>query len=108
MSNISINVFDELVLIMKPFREKNAMGQVIETWADFRKTLGKVEEAQVGEKQEASKITLARTIVVSTHYDREIDTTFRLKWNEEVYNILSIVPVQGRYFMRVTAEKATL
>lgn len=104
-NEITLSDFDELIMFRKPYRDKSSKGQVKETWTDYRKALVSIDQSGNVEKKEGKRMNLPGSLSIAGHYDSGVDTTFRILWNSEEYNILSITPDQHRRYMEITAEK---
>lgn len=92
-------------MFRQPARVKSTKGQVKETWTDYRKALVEIILSGNDEKREGERMNLPGLLTINAHYDSGVNTTFRITYNNEDYNILSVTPVQNRLFMVVRAEK---
>jgi len=105
MDKISINNFQEYIMYRQPARLKSDKGQVKEIWTDYRKALVEIVQTNNDERKEGDRINLPGTLIINAHYDSGINTTFRVVYGTDIYNITSITPVQNRLFMVVRADK---
>lgn len=70
--------------------EANENGFQVETWIDFKDLWAKVENLHGREYFEAAAVQAENTVKFTIRYTDEIDTTMRIFFKSNQYNITSI------------------
>lgn len=86
-SPIKAGELNTLVHIEQGVRSKGSRGEIITEWSPLTKAWAKVEQGLFSEGSEAYGRTGEQGVRVSIRYRKNIDTTMRLKIEDEYYYI---------------------
>ena len=103
--NINIGDFNEQLTWLQPTETKDSFGQVIRSFVDYRTDWVEVSPAGQSETETANRLNASEILVFTTHYDPAMESTWQVRYNNNEYNILKPIPVNGYRFMKTTAYK---
>lgn len=103
-SKQQIGTLDGKIVIEQPTYEIDAVSneRKITGWEEVAEVWAKVEDRQGYEAEQADQINAIRGTVFTIRY-REIDTTWRIRFDGELYNIESVERQDRKRFLKVMA-----
>jgi len=93
---VNIGAMRQRITVQLPTRTTDAVGQVIESFADNASIWGKVEVVSSDQQEVDRGETTVEVIEVRCRPTNKISNASRLKWRGNPYNIKSVVDVDGR------------
>lgn len=100
-------VFDTLISYYQPTRTADSFGQKKEVFTEFQKAFVSLENRSGDEDIRAERVEWTGVITLLGHYVTGVDTTFRVLYDGDYYNIVDVEPVDRKRWMKVRIEKIT-
>lgn len=98
---INIGKFDTPVTFQQPVRSQDSVGQEIETFSDTIDAWAELTRDAGGEQTNGQRIENMEYYSLTTHYQSQILTTWRVKIDSLVYVISRIDKVGRNQYMRM-------
>src|SRR5690606_31428090 len=93
---MQIGKLDQQVTLMKPSSAKNDFGEVIETFISAGTEWAEVISQRGSEAFEAARTNARETIRVKIRWRADVETTWKVEWQGQSYNIKPIDRSQRR------------
>lgn len=91
------------ITIQKPTQVADDMGGFTDTWTDYKTIWAKAWTVSSSERMEDMRVNLVRIQKFGIRY-RTIDPSWRIKYDDRYFNIVSIDPDERHRFIYLTVE----
>ena len=88
--------FDRRIELQKATKTQQENNELYSSWAEHGKRWAKVEFVSENEVLEDEALSVYSQAKFTIRYERINETDYRVKYDNKMYNINSIVPVEGR------------
>lgn len=86
---MEIGTLDQRITLQS-LTETNNFGEVVKEYTDVQETWAMVISQKGAESFEAARMGSVRTIKVKMRYRSDIETDWRIKWMDELYQVISV------------------
>ena len=97
--------FTEPLALMRSSKAPDSFGQVIESFTKVRTIFCEVLPGTIGEVISNKIVDYAENYEIITWYSSDITSKDRVVYNGENFNVLSVIPIQSRSYVRLKIVK---
>lgn len=102
-----IGLMRHRVTLMQPTFSQNDFGEKVPAWVEYGERWARFEfrELRSDEKEDGNRLTSFVYARLQMRLDENITAQWRLKYNGEEYDILTIIPYEKGQYMLVECER---
>lgn len=87
---------DRRIVLDVATRAQQANNEIFETWAVHGKRWAKIEFVGESEVLDGERLHIESNAKITIRYERINESDYRVRYNNKVYNISAINPIEGR------------